>query len=211
MYWIWKNINVADYEGIGLCHYRRFLGSYSTHSIVSSKEITQLLKRYDVILPEKSRFVTSVRNQLIDSSLSIENYKELESYFKNQQKEYYKSFQKIMNGNQLSIANVCIMNGKLFNDYCQWLFEVMLDLEKVMKVDNDDTYLRRIYGFISERLLNVWVKNKHLKVAYLPMVSEDNNFYVGEKKSFVKQKLIALNDDRLFLCNRLKNRISKIR
>ena len=57
---------------------------------------------------------------------------------------------------------VAIITKKhLFDEYMQWLFNILFTLEKRIDISNYDSYQKRVYGFLSERLFNVWIeKNK---------------------------------------------------
>ena len=63
------------------------------------------------------------------------------------------------------------------DEYCQWLFEILFELEKRIDISSYTALEARIYGFLSERLLNVWVHKHKLKTKYLPV------FQVGKKRS----------------------------
>lgn len=53
-------------------------------------------------------------------------------------------------------------------------------VEKNTDTTNYTIAEKRIYGYLSEILLNVWVNNNNLKIKYLPMI---------EKKLSLKSKL----------------------
>lgn len=57
-----------------------------------------------------------------------------------------------------------ICNKNLINDYCEWIFPIMFELEKQLDTSNYDDYRKRVYGFLTERLFNVWFTYKNLKV-----------------------------------------------
>jgi HPr kinase/phosphorylase len=57
-----------------------------------------------------------------------------------------------------------ISNKKLFNEYYNWLFDILFELESRIDISEYDDYNKRIYGFLSERLFNVWLEYKNLKV-----------------------------------------------
>ena len=50
----------------------------------------------------------------------------------------------------------------------------------------------RIYGYLSELLLNVWVSKNQLKVKYLPMIKKDNSF-----KDLIKSKVKFFSKGRI--------------
>ena len=60
---------------------------------------------------------------------------------------------------------------EVFDAYCGWLFPLLFRLEDVVDLTHADEYQRRLYGFLGERLLNVWVLHNRLNVRYVPVVS----------------------------------------
>jgi len=72
--------------------------------------------------------------------------------------------------------------------YCEWLFKILFEVEKRTDIANYDQYQQRLYGFLSERLLNVWIKYRQVSVTYLAEYQTDelNRSYVIDR---FKQKL----------------------
>lgn len=68
----------------------------------------------------------------------------------------------------MSHYNMFIAHKDFVNGYCEWLFNILFELKNVLDLDDYDAYQRRVYGFISERLLNVYIEmhKKNLKIRY---------------------------------------------
>lgn len=60
--------------------------------------------------------------------------------------------------------NLFITRWSIFSDYCEFLFELLFELEKRIETPLCQ-YQRRVFAFLSERLLNFWVWYQSLKVA----------------------------------------------
>lgn len=192
-YWLWKNVKDVDY--IGLAHYRRFLNIYpnlfepkknieyyttktfaatklfKTEPHFQQKKIIQILEKGYIILPKKIKLKNNVYKHYQEShyiehlDLTIEI---LNSLFP----EYNKSMQKVINCNELYICNMFISTKKFWDDYHQWLFKILFELESKIIIPND-IYQRRVFSFLSERLLNVYIeKNKPNKKEFSIMFIE---------------------------------------
>ena len=48
-----------------------------------------------------------------------------------------------------------IMKKKYFDEYCEWLFDILFELEKRLDISGYSDYDARVFGFVSERLLDV--------------------------------------------------------
>lgn len=66
---------------------------------------------------------------------------------------------------------------KLFDSYCEWLFDILFEMEKYVDLTHLDEYQKRLYGFLSERLLNVWVKHNNLKAKHLNIINIEMGFW----------------------------------
>ena len=183
-YWIWKN---DKSEITGLTHYRRYFfknkNTNSINDILDKEDIENILEKYDVILPEKERIIKYSVKDAYKKFHHIEDFNKCRDIIEEKYPEYLESFDKIANGRKLYLYNMFISNKKIFDEYYKWLFDILFELEKRVDISNYTDYDKRIYGFLSERLLSVWLqRNNHLKIKEMPV-------YNTEEKIF-KQKLI---------------------
>ena len=169
LYWMWKHSN-ADI--IGLVHYRRyFVKSFFTTNMekaISEDDINKYLEKYDVILPKPYYTYKRTVEEQYAVDHNIEDYKRLRKIIQKNTPEYLEAFDIVSNRRYFYNFNMFIMDKQLFNEYAEWLFFILRELEKQVNIDNYSDYNKRIYGFLSERLFNVWVeKHKGLKVKTL--------------------------------------------
>ena len=79
--------------------------------------------------------------------------------------EYYDTFVQLVNGTETYFGNMIVTSKKWFDTYCEWLFHIFFEVQKRICLENgEDDYHKRVFGFISEFLLLVWVRVNHLKV-----------------------------------------------
>ena len=195
LYWAWKNL---DCEYIGLCHYRR----YFAHKLKSSKlkdkrqailtkvDYEQLLQKYDVILPKKRNYyIETVRSQY-EHAHNKRDLDEVENIIKEKYPDYIKVFEKVMNSRKLYIYNMFVMKKSLFDEYCAWLFDILFTLESRIDISDYDKYNARVFGFLSERLFNVWLEKKSLKVKIINVVFLEKINWIKKGKEFLKRKFL---------------------
>lgn len=195
LYWAWKNL---DCEYIGLCHYRRYFAHKSKSSKLEDKkqaiftrdDYERLLQQYDVILPKKRNyFIETVRSQY-EHAHNKRDLDEIEKIIKMQYPSYIEAFEKVMNSRKLHIYNMFVMNKALFDEYCTWLFDILFTLEKRIDIINYDKYNARVFGFLSERLFNIWLEKKQLKIKTVNVVFLEKINWVKKGKDFLKRKFL---------------------
>lgn len=184
LYWMWKNSNA---DVLGLCHYRR----YFTKAVFSDKEkyflnegdIKQLMSKYDVIVPQKRYYKERVI-QAINIAPNMDDVKEMENALRTLAPEYLDRYQEYLNGNECYLYNMCIMKKEILDSYCEWLFKILEYIENDYFVDNDDPYRSRLFGFLSERLIYVWItKNidkKKIKEVRVIKTDESEMWSIGQ-------------------------------
>ena len=194
LYWAHKNLK-CDY--IGLCHYRRYFANNKIHTnnvekkktvILHRKDYEELLKKYDVILPVKRNYyIETVRSQY-EHAHNKHDLDEAEKIIKELYPEYSEAFTKVMSRTKLHILNMFVMKKKLFDEYCSWLFNILFELEKRKDINSYNQYEARVFGFMSERLFNVWLENKQLKVKEVSVVNLEKVNWVRKINKFLIRK-----------------------
>lgn len=166
LYWIWKNTND---EIVGFEHYRRFFAKENPfhYRPMRVSEMEKILRKKDVILPRKTKmdisFYEQYANDHYKSDMDI-----CGEIIKDKYPEYYADYQAALNAHEGCIANIFVMRKELVDEYCQWIFTILFEAEKYIDYSNRDAYQQRVFGFLSERLFNVWIRHKNLKVKYVP-------------------------------------------
>ncbi|MBR1374697.1 MAG: DUF4422 domain-containing protein [Cardiobacteriaceae bacterium] len=188
IYWAWEN----DYfdEIASFCHYRRFFAgeeNYEKHKIISELEISQILQSYDIILAKpRNYFIFTVEQQYKFAHYS-KDFEKLRFVIAQKYPEYLQAFEKVAKSRKLSLYNCFAMRKNLFNQYSEFIFSVLFDIEKELDISNYDAYQKRVFGFLAERLLNVFVEKNNLNVYYRKIVTtEKSKFFPRIKKYFVK-------------------------
>lgn len=179
LYWIWKNYDNAEY--VGLCHYRRFFSRNAfsikkDHSILTSEQLLDEIKESDILLPTPAK--KGAGNHYYRNISDYENDKvfiEITSIIRELCPEYLQTAIKVLKCKKMSFGNIMLANKNVFNQYCEWLFNIEFNLEKFI-VERYGAIEPREMGFISEWLLNVWVIHNRLKIKYEPvcMINDDS-------------------------------------
>ena len=184
LYWAWKNLKNVNY--IGLCHYRRYFDFEDkillgrAYKNVADLQINQSLnldvvfKKYDVILPKRDILPDSLECHYKKMHIA-EDWEMLKQVIQEKYPEYVDGFiQVTQHNNKMAPYNMFIMPYGLFCEYCQWLFSLLSEMEQRIQI-SPNVYQQRIFGFMAERLLNVWTYNEKLKIKYMPILKIDHS------------------------------------
>ncbi|MGN0342150.1 MAG: DUF4422 domain-containing protein [Roseburia sp.] len=158
-YWIWKNYKTDDF--IGVCHYRRFYLN-DQGQLMNEVELQQILANYDVVVSE-ANISTQSNLQGYAQSHNRDDLLAVGDAIARLTPEYKESFDYVMEAKYSYYANLLITSHERFDAYCSWLFPVLEEAGKKIDVSSYDDYHSRVYGFLSELLLMVWIHKNNLK------------------------------------------------
>lgn len=168
LYWLWKN--TQDYY-IGISHYRRFFThSFNASQALKPSEIDKLLKKYDVVLPFTAKYKISIADDYCEISGKREDLEKVGSIIRIMWPEYYKDYEVFLLGNKCTLYNMMIMKKEHYDAYCNWLFSILFELERNIDLQQYNDYQKRIYGFLAERLLNVWIIHNKLRTCEVGII-----------------------------------------
>ncbi len=100
--------------------------------------------------------------------------------------EYYDSFLKLKKMKKLSPCNMIITSKEIYDNYSKWLFDILFEVEKITDMTGYSVQAQRVFGFLSERLLNVYFDHhKEYKILYKPV------YQIDEKKNTFFKRVIS--------------------
>ena len=68
--------------------------------------------------------------------------------------------------------NMFIMKKKEFNQYSEWLFDVLFKVEDRIDISGYSVQDARVFGFLAERLMDVWLltnEKKYTEAAWVQL------------------------------------------
>lgn len=180
LYWAWKNLT-CDY--LGLAHYRRHFTMSSKRilnkektaekkikSVLHTEEAERLVSEYLIILPRKRKYyIETLYSHYAHSHYAV-HLDVTREIIKERHPEYLAAFDAVMKQRSGYMFNMYIMRKELSDQYCEWLFDILFELEKRMDGSELSAFQGRFYGRVSEIIFNVWLKYQ----------IENNNYPVKE-------------------------------
>ena len=203
-YWIWKNDHqVQRSDIVGLCHYRRFFWlnniprricrkTFSSiaecETLLDTKNVDAIFanQKYDIILPRPYAFSGGdIKSQFIEAHGETAFSLMIDAIQKNYP-QYTKSIDMVFSRRFEYFANMMITTKAIFDKYSEWLFKILQDIEE--QVDLADKKNLRLLGYISERLLNLYVIHNNLKIKEVPQIFIDKD--KAEKDLYIDLRYI---------------------
>lgn len=190
LYWAWKNLD-GDY--LGLAHYRRHFcvrgakGSQQER-VLTQTQLEPLLKKQDVLLPKPRNYYIETNYSQYVHAHHPEDLDITREILAERHPEYVAAFDASMKRTTGHRFNMFIMKRDKFDGYCQWLFDVLFELEKRLDISQYSDYDARVFGFVSERLLDVWLETNDVKFAELPYMFMEKQNWFAKGMNFLKRK-----------------------
>ena len=77
-----------------------------------------------------------------------------------------------------------------FDAYCEWLYDILFELEKRLDISEYNANDIRVFGFVSERLFDVWIDTNQIEHKDIPYVFMEKQNWLKKGGAFMKRKLI---------------------
>lgn len=183
-YWVWKNLKNVDI--VGLNHYRRFFDFYRPFKAFSPDrsftdcnkflekdyvfpDLEKMLSEYDIVLSKTRNQPYNLTTQYSVFHI-VNDWNILREVINDLSPEYNSAFIKTMDGsNSMSYYNMFITHWKHFDGYSEWLFRILEEVEKRVKLSAYPDQ-GRLFGYLSERLINVYCEHHQLKIKHYPVI-----------------------------------------
>ncbi|WP_036876618.1 DUF4422 domain-containing protein [Xylanibacter oryzae] len=216
-YWVWKNLKNVGI--VGLNHYRRyfdfekrFLKFAPDRSFISADSFLSktykfpnlegILKKYDIILPNTRNYPYNMATQYGVFHI-VDDWVILKDVIKELSPEYIPAFEKTMeHRNYSSNYNMFITKWNYFDEYSEWLFKILFEVEKRCKISSDPVQ-SRLFGYMSERLINVYCEYKHLRIKHVPIIVPIDDFDTSMNPSYLRYNWWKFRNNFVYHVNKL--------
>lgn len=220
LYWMWKN---CDADNIGLCHYRRYFaeperflarmsrgargaggifvrlshaiakrapGADRYEYILTGYSAEHLMEQHEIVLPKPRNYLIETNYSQYAHAHDAAHLDIAREVISDEYPEYLDAYDARMAMSTGHRFNMFIMRRELLDEYCRWLFDILFELERRI----GDSGSARVYGYIGERLLDVWIDKNGYEYTELPYV------FIGKEHLLRKAALMIVR--------KLKNKLS---
>ena len=195
LYWAWKNLQ-ADY--VGLVHYRRYFTKREVRNVTARRkqilgqaDWERLLKEYPVVVADKRKYYIETNRSHYNHAHPRESLDLTEQILKEKYPEYADAFTLVMERTWAHMFNMLVMRRDLFDSYCEWIFSILFELEKRLDISSYDAYNTRVFGFVSELLLDVWLEKNKIPYKEQNVSFMEKQNWLKKGGAFLKRKFIG--------------------
>jgi hypothetical protein len=150
--------------------------------------VEKILQKFPVILPRKRNyFIESNYSQYIHAHHAAD-LEAAEKVITEKFPEYLPAYHKVMKRTTGYRFNMCIMRKDLLDEYCEWLFAVLAETEKILDISGYDTYDARVFGFLGERLLDIYIEHHQPPLTTLPVTNLESQHWGRKAVNFLLRK-----------------------
>lgn len=198
LYWAWKNLD-ADY--IGLAHYRRHFrganrGKDIFDKVLTRAEADKMLEKTDILVTKKRKYYIENIYDHYAHTLYVETLDKAKEIIDRKYPEYIPAFERCMKRTHMHAFNMFVMEREKLSQYCEWIFDILFELEEELKHKEYNAFHSRYPGRVSEVLLDVWLEKNRYTYLEVPFVyTEKINMFMKAYKflraKFLKEKYEA--------------------
>lgn len=191
LYWLWKHVAADAY---GLVHYRRY---FATNNVFLSKQrrimnrahAEALLERHAVVLPKKRHYWIETNYSHYVHAHHEEDLTLTQAILTERCPQYLPAWERTMVRRSGHRFNMFLMRRELFVAYCTWMFDILFELERRLDISGYSAKDRRVFGYVSERLLDVWLLTHGIQYAEVSVVNLESQHWPKKIYAFLKRKL----------------------
>jgi hypothetical protein len=180
LYWLWQN-NHSAYKG--LVHYRRLLGFADISKrifqrdqykkIANGGEFERLLKGCDIILAKRRNYYIETVYSHYSHTFESKHLDLCREVMKENASQYVAAWDRSMAARGAHMFNMFVMKRSKFNDYCEFVFSILEEMEKRLSPSQYDAFDARYLGRVSELLMDPWLETNGYSYKELPVISPE--------------------------------------
>ena len=158
---------------------------------MTRQEWEALCAQQPIIVPDKRRYYIETNRSHYNHAHYAKDLDMTEQIIQEKYPTYSDAFAKVMNRTWAHMFNMFVMRKDYFDSYCTWLFNVLQELESHTDISSYNAVEARIYGYISELLLDVWLEANHLNAWEQNVSFLEPQNWLKKGGLFLKRKFVG--------------------
>ena len=193
LYWGWKNLP-PQAQYVGLAHYRRHFGRPGAFGrpetrIADSACLRAQLEKAPVLLPRPRQYWIETNYSQYVHAHHAADLAATRRILAAHWPAYLPASDAVMRRTGGHRFNLFVMRRDLLDAWCTWLFDVLFRLEAELDLSGYSANDRRVFGFVAERLLDVWLEAAGTAWTELPVVNLESQHWPAKIAAFLRRKI----------------------
>lgn len=187
----WAKYNLQDEDIVGLMHYRRYLGVKASHDlrdILTKEDITTALAEVDVLVPKARNYFIENQQTHYYNAHEHEPFDVMKEVIADEFAEYAPAFERVCGSTKAHLFNMQIMKQADFQAFTDFLFAVLNRVEEQVPYKSYEGQESRVFGFLSEYLLDTWMLTNDKTYREYPLVTTEKTNWLDKGFAFLKRK-----------------------
>jgi hypothetical protein len=156
--------------------------------VLSGEELKRLIPKYKIIVPKKRKYYIETLYSHYAHTHYAEHLDITREIIREKYPEYLEAFDKVMKQTSGFMFNMYIMEKSLSDAYCEWLFDILFELEKRVGDKEYSFFQGRFYGRVSEIIFNVWLANRTEEIKEISYIHMEKINWWKKGSAFLKAK-----------------------
>ncbi len=193
LYWAWKNLKA---DTLGLVHYRRYFANGRIFGdkrkrILTGPELEEKMLHCSVLLPVPRNYLIETNYSQYAHAHHAADLDLTRKIIAEKHPGYLAGFNAVMQQTRGHRFNMLVMKRPVLDAYCEWLFDILFELEARLDIGEYSQNDARVFGFVGERLLDVWLYTNHISYMDIPYVFLEKRNFIIKGINFIKRKYTA--------------------
>ena len=191
---VYRMAHGMEADAFGLCHYRRYFARKRTgekkQRLLTRAEAEALLARADIVLPKKRHYwIETNYSQYAHAHHEEDLILTRQILGEMHGQKALDAWDRVMARRSGHRFNMFLMRKEAFRDYCGWLFPVLEELERRLDISGYSEKDRRVFGYVGERLMDVWLALRSYTWLEVPVVNLESQHWPRKIAAFLRRKL----------------------
>ena len=159
--------------------------------IISESEVLTDLQHADILLPKPRHYWIETNYSQYIHAHHAEDLDITREIISEKYPEYIPQYDSSMKKTSGHRFNMFIMKKELLDEYCSWLFSILFELEERLDISSYSDNDARVFGFVSERLLDVWIDANKIDFKEIPYIFMEKENWPLKIYRFLRRKVMG--------------------
>lgn len=190
LYWVWRN---TDGDFAGLAHYRRHFAGRGGFGrkwarVMTRAELDAAWDGETILVPQPRRYRIETNWSQYAHAHHEEDLRVCRAVLGEMYPGHVGAFDAVMARTWGHRFNMFVMRRGDLEAYCGWLFGVLFEVEKRLDIRAYGANDARVFGFLGERLLDVWLEAEGKGYREVPVMFMEKENWLRKGWRFLMRK-----------------------